>query len=158
MDKYTIAVILCLFNSLMKWANQFYPLSSHFCTQTTTTIWVITKSQEHIRLWLMYSTGQHGGSLCSCCPCPVIKQLSRESRDSNSVVSDAQFYSTKSAEFCYRKNSALSILPSILLILELCMSGKAWRIFLRSSLAHTMNAFIGRLIWGSLLPRPLDSR
>lgn len=55
----------------------------------------------------------------------VIKQVSRESRDSNSVVSGAQFYSTKSAEFCYRKNSALSILPSILLILELCMSGKA---------------------------------
>ena len=65
---------------------------------------------------------------------------------------------SKVFEFCYWKNSALSFLPSILLILELCMSGKAWRIFLRSSLAHTMNAFIGRLIWGSLLPRPLDSR
>jgi len=29
---------------------------------------------------------------------------------------------------------------------ELCMSGNACKIFLRSSLAHTMNAFIGRLM------------
>lgn len=49
-------------------------------------------------------------------------------------------------------------LPNILLMLELCISGKACKIFLRSSLAHTMKAFIGRLMWGSLLPRPLDSR
>ena len=41
---------------------------------------------------------------------------------------------------------------------ELCMSGKAWRIFLLSSLAQTMKAFIGRLMCGSLLPRPRDSR
>jgi len=34
--------------------------------------------------------------------------------------------------------------PRILLMLELCMSGQALRIFLRSSLAQTMNAFIGR--------------
>lgn len=27
------------------------------------------------------------------------------------------------------------------------MSGKAWRIFLRSSFAHTMKAFMGRLMW-----------
>lgn len=27
------------------------------------------------------------------------------------------------------------------------MSGKAWRIFLRSSLAHTMKAFMGLLMW-----------
>lgn len=38
-------------------------------------------------------------------------------------------------------------LPRILLILELCMSGKAWRIFRRSSLAHTMKAFMGLLMW-----------
>lgn len=31
---------------------------------------------------------------------------------------------------------------------ELCISGHAFNIFLRSSLAHTMNAFIGRLICG----------
>lgn len=31
---------------------------------------------------------------------------------------------------------------------ELCISGQAFKIFLRSSLAHTMNAFIGRLICG----------
>ena len=49
------------------------------------------------------------------------------------------------------------ILPKILLMLELCMSGKAWRILRRSSLAHTMNAFIGLLMWGSLLFRPRDS-
>ena len=36
--------------------------------------------------------------------------------------------------------------PRILLMLELCMSGKAWRIFLLSSLAHTMKAFMGRLM------------
>lgn len=32
-------------------------------------------------------------------------------------------------------------------MLELCISGKAWRIFLRSSLAHTMKAFMGLLMW-----------
>lgn len=32
-------------------------------------------------------------------------------------------------------------------MLELCMSGKAWRIFLLSSLAHTMKAFMGLLMW-----------
>jgi len=36
--------------------------------------------------------------------------------------------------------------PRILLMLELCMSGQALNIFLRSALAHTMNAFIGRLM------------
>lgn len=35
---------------------------------------------------------------------------------------------------------------------ELCMSGQAFKIFLRSSLAHTMNAFIGRLICGLFSP------
>jgi len=39
-------------------------------------------------------------------------------------------------------------LPSILEMLELCISGQAFRIFLRSSLAQTMKAFIGRLICG----------
>ena len=39
-------------------------------------------------------------------------------------------------------------LPSIFEMLELCISGQALRIFLRSSLAQTMKAFIGRLIWG----------
>lgn len=43
-------------------------------------------------------------------------------------------------------------------MLELCMSGKAWRIFLLSSLAQTMKAFIGRLMWGSALLRPRASR
>ena len=33
-------------------------------------------------------------------------------------------------------------------MLELCISGQAFRIFLRSSLAHTMKAFIGRFTWG----------
>lgn len=33
-------------------------------------------------------------------------------------------------------------------MLELCMSGQALRIDRLSSLAHTMKAFIGRLIWG----------
>lgn len=42
-------------------------------------------------------------------------------------------------------------------MLELCMSGKAWRILRRSSLAHTMNAFIGLLMWGSLLFLPRAS-
>ena len=50
------------------------------------------------------------------------------------------------------------VLPRILLMLELCMSGKACRIFLLSSLAQTMKAFIGRLMCGSLLPRPRASR
>lgn len=47
------------------------------------------------------------------------------------------------------------ISPRILLMLELCMSGKVCRIFLLSSLAHTMKAFMGLLMWGSalLLPR-----
>lgn len=40
---------------------------------------------------------------------------------------------------------------------ELCMSGKAWRIFLLSSLAQTIKAFMGRLMCGSLLPRPRAS-
>ena len=44
--------------------------------------------------------------------------------------------------------------PRILLMLELCMSGQALRIFRRSSRAHTMNAFIGRLMCG----RPASSR
>lgn len=43
-------------------------------------------------------------------------------------------------------------LPSIFDMLELCMSGQAFKIFLRSSLAHTMNAFIGRLICGLFSP------
>lgn len=43
-------------------------------------------------------------------------------------------------------------------MLELCMSGKAWRIFLLSSLAQTMKAFMGRLMCGSVVPRPRDSR
>lgn len=38
-------------------------------------------------------------------------------------------------------------LPRILLILELCMSGNACRIRRLSSLAHTMKAFMGRLMW-----------
>lgn len=44
-------------------------------------------------------------------------------------------------------------LPRILLMLELCMSGDALRIFLLSSFAQTMKAFIGRLMW----PRPFSS-
>lgn len=36
--------------------------------------------------------------------------------------------------------------PSILEILELCISGHALSILRRSSRAHTMNAFIGRLM------------
>lgn len=47
--------------------------------------------------------------------------------------------------------------PRILLMLELCMSGKACRIFLRSSFAQTMKAFIGRLMCGSLLLLPRAS-
>lgn len=43
-------------------------------------------------------------------------------------------------------------------MLELCMSGKAWRIFRLSSLAQTMKAFIGRLMCGSLLFLPRVSR
>ena len=35
-------------------------------------------------------------------------------------------------------------------MLELCISGHCFRICRRSSLAHTMNAFIGRLICGLL--------
>lgn len=42
------------------------------------------------------------------------------------------------------------ILPSILLMLELCISGQAFRIFLLSSLAQTMKAFIGLLMCGLL--------
>lgn len=38
--------------------------------------------------------------------------------------------------------------PRILDILELCMSGHALSIFLLSSLAHTMKAFIGLLMCG----------
>lgn len=34
-------------------------------------------------------------------------------------------------------------------MLELCMSGQALRIFLRSSLAQIMKAFMGRLMWGA---------
>lgn len=49
------------------------------------------------------------------------------------------------------------ILPRILLMLELCMSGKVCRIFLLSSLAHTMKAFMGLLMWGSVLFLPLVS-
>ena len=41
-----------------------------------------------------------------------------------------------------------SHLPRILLILELCISGHALRIFLLSSRAHTINAFIGLFTWG----------
>jgi hypothetical protein len=37
--------------------------------------------------------------------------------------------------------------PNILLMLLLCMSGHALSILRRSSRAHTMNAFIGRLMW-----------
>lgn len=37
--------------------------------------------------------------------------------------------------------------PRILLMEELCMSGYACRILLRSSLAHTMKAFMGLLMW-----------
>lgn len=43
-------------------------------------------------------------------------------------------------------------LPRIFDMLELCISGQAFKIFLRSSLAHTMNAFIGRLICGLFSP------
>lgn len=43
-------------------------------------------------------------------------------------------------------------LPRIFDMFELCMSGQAFKIFLRSSLAHTMNAFIGRLICGLFSP------
>jgi len=43
-------------------------------------------------------------------------------------------------------------LPRIFDMFELCMSGQAFKIFLRSSLAHTINAFIGRLICGLFSP------
>lgn len=65
------------------------------------------------------------------------------------------------AETCVTQiklRESVRVLPRILLMLELCMSGKAWRIFLLSSLAQTMKAFIGRLMCGSLLLRPRDSR
>ncbi len=52
---------------------------------------------------------------------------------------------------------SLSLSPRILLMFELCMSGKAWRIFLLSSLAQTIKAFMGRLMCGSMLPRPRAS-
>lgn len=42
-------------------------------------------------------------------------------------------------------------LPRILLMFELCMSGQALSIFLRSSRAQTINAFIGRLMCGLLM-------
>lgn len=48
---------------------------------------------------------------------------------------------------CFFKQQLHSHLPRILLILELCMSGNACRIRRLSSLAHTMKAFIGRLMW-----------
>jgi hypothetical protein len=48
----------------------------------------------------------------------------------------------------FRAWYSLKHLPSILEMLELCMSGQAFRIFLLSSLAHTMKAFIGRFMWG----------
>ena len=47
-------------------------------------------------------------------------------------------------------------LPRIFEIAELCISGQAFRIFRRSSLAHTIKAFIGLLIWG--LPSPPSLR
>jgi len=37
-------------------------------------------------------------------------------------------------------------LPSIFEILELCMSGQLFKIFLRSSFAQIMNAFMGLLM------------
>ena len=40
-------------------------------------------------------------------------------------------------------------LPNILEMLELCISGHAFKIFRRSSLAQIINAFMGRLIWGA---------
>lgn len=58
----------------------------------------------------------------------------------------------------HRASVGVWFLPRILLMLELCMSGKAWRIFRLSSLAQTMKAFIGLLMCGSLLLRPRDSR
>lgn len=48
------------------------------------------------------------------------------------------------------ESAAMKLLPSILDMLELCMSGHALSIFLRSSLAQTMKAFIGRLMCGLL--------
>ena len=41
-----------------------------------------------------------------------------------------------------------TILPRILEIFELCMSGHVFRIFFRSSLAQIMKAFMGLLMWG----------
>lgn len=52
--------------------------------------------------------------------------------------------------YCKKESTALKLLPSILDMLELCMSGHALSIFLRSSLAQTMKAFIGRLMCGLL--------
>lgn len=46
------------------------------------------------------------------------------------------------APHCHPQHS-----PRILLMLELCMSGKACKIFLLSSFAHTMKAFMGLLMW-----------
>ena len=44
--------------------------------------------------------------------------------------------------------------PRILLMLELCMSGHAFKMARRSSRAHTMNAFIGRLMCCDCEPHP----
>ncbi len=49
-------------------------------------------------------------------------------------------------------------LPSILLMFELCISGCLARIFLLSSFAHTMKAFIGLLMCGLLASLFLASR
>lgn len=53
---------------------------------------------------------------------------------------------------CNRDMGDRMCLPRIFDMFELCMSGQAFKIFLRSSLAHTMNAFIGRLICGLFSP------
>lgn len=70
--------------------NWFCLFSLCFHTKSTTTITVITKTEEHFRLGLMYTAGQPGGSSYHCC------LWCCRSRVSNSVVSGAQLHSVKS--------------------------------------------------------------
>ncbi len=62
-------------------------------------------------------------------------------------TTDLNYQQTIAKIECFFKQQLHSHLPRILLILELCMSGNACRIRRLSSLAHTMKAFIGRLMW-----------
>ena len=79
--------------------------------------------------------------------------------------SDALFKCNSLILYKILKRNRNRNLPSILLMLELCMSGHALSILRRSSRAHTIKAFIGRLICGRvgssrdpLFPLPGDPR